>query len=234
MAWKKYLFASFFNNTCIGGIPVIDISADISDESLYHAIGFACLIAIKSGLFRILLVSNTPIWIEFTNTDSICSIVDRIWDFCRCRTCSQFSVSFHFLMDAFFNTSIMNTTIKLFIFSQRFLFDWNTVVQSLTNKCSFVFWNIGNHCCQVYTDFYIDDHKEILFVSGCNTALFSKFSSDKICVTGSGSYDFLLDSLHSERYKSLSDYFDSHTSTASPGNTSGNTSGTSSTASSNN
>jgi hypothetical protein len=211
--WCQML-ASFFDNTCVGGIPVIDISADISDECLYHAIGFACLIAIKSGLFRILLVSNTPIWIEFTNSDSICSIVDRIWGFCRYRAGSQFSISFYFLMDAFFNISTINTTIKLFIFSQRFLFDWNIVVQSLKNKCSFVFWNIGgDDFFKAYTDFHIDDHKEILFVSGCNTALFAKFSSDKIYVTGS--YDFLLDSLHSERYKSLSDYFDSHTSSGS-------------------
>jgi len=259
------MVASFFDNKCTGGIPLIDISADISDESLYHAIGFACLLAIKSGLFRILLVSNTPIWIEFTNTDSICSIVNKIWCFCGCRTGSQFSVSFQFLMNGF-SKNILHEPItplkifngmpsdvpleiqgqqlsinelngpppkgvcpisnlhqcNLFIFSHRFLFDWTQI----KSNYSIVFWNIGNDICHLKPGFHIDDHKEILFVSGFNTALFAKFCSD-VTVTG-GSYEFLLASLHSYRYKSLSDYFDSQTSTASPNTVSGISSATSS------
>jgi hypothetical protein len=207
------MLASFFDNKCCGGIPIVDISADISNESLYNAIGFACLIAIKSGLFRILLVSNKPIWIEFTNTDSICSIVNKIWSFCSCRSGSQFSVSFYFLMEALYKNTVA-TSIKLFIFSQRFLFDWNTIVQHFGNNCSFVFWNIGEDIPELKTDFYMDDHKNILFVSGYNVSLFSKFCSD-VTVTG-GSYEFLLASLHSDRYKVLSDYFYSHISSASP------------------
>jgi hypothetical protein len=253
-----HMLASFFDNKCSGGIPVIDISADISNESLYNAIGFACLVAIKSGLFRILLVSNTPIWIEFTNSDSICLIVNKIWSSCVCRSGSQFSVSFHFLMDAFSNTSIINTPIKLFIFSQRFLFDWNHIVKCLGNNCTFVFWNVGKDFCDLHqlsfnippkgaevngldrlhsikkgvkADFFMDDHKEILFVSGCNVALFSKFCNNKMTINGS--YDFLSDSLHSERYKRLSDYFDYQTSiSGTSGN--GNTSCTSSVSSSSN
>jgi len=215
------MMASFFDNTCSGGIPLIDISADISNESLYHAIGFACLIAIKSGLFRILLVSNTPLWIEFTYSDSICSIVHKIWSFCKFRSSSQFTFSFQFLMDAFYQTTIC-TSIQLFIFSQRFLFDWSQLVQRLGNKCSFVFWNIGEDVCQIKKDFHMDDHKKILFVSGCNVALFAKFCND-VRVTD-GSHDFLLAALHSDRYKSLADYFDSQTSSASPSIVSGTSS----------
>jgi len=63
---KKWcqLLSSFVDNTLVCSIPIVDISLDISNESLYHAIGFACLVAIKSGVFRILLVSTMPIWIE--------------------------------------------------------------------------------------------------------------------------------------------------------------------------
>jgi hypothetical protein len=206
------MVSSFFDNKCCCGIPIVDISADISNESLYHAIGFACLVAIKSGLFRILLVSNTPIWIEFTNSDSICSIVYKIWNFCKCRSGSQFLFSFHFLMNAFVKKTD-SPSVKLFIFSQRFLFDWTQVVKSFGNKCSFVFWNIGETVV-IKKDFYIDDHKEILLVSGCNTALFEKFCNDKMSITGS--YDFLLSSLYLDRYKRLSDYFDSHIFSAIP------------------
>jgi hypothetical protein len=213
------MVASFFDNKCSDGIPLIDISAAISDESLYHAIGFACLVAIKSGLFRILLVSNKPIWIEFTNTDSICTVVDKIWSFCGCRSGSQFSISFHLLMDALSKNKV-HTSIKFFIFSQRFLFDWNTIIKSFASNCSFVFWNIGQDIPQsMNKDFYIDDHTNVLFVSGCNVPLFAKFCDDKNCINGS--YEFLLTSLHSYRYKSLSDYFDSQTSSASPSIVSG-------------
>jgi hypothetical protein len=206
------MVATFFDNKCCSGIPIVDISADISDESLYNAIGFACLIAIKSGLFRILLVSNKPIWIDFSNTDSICSIVHKIWTFCGCRSGSQFSISFHFLMDAFYKNNV-DTSIRFFIFSQRFLFDWNTTVQHFGSNCSFVFWNIGQDIPgSRKKDFYMDDHKNILFVSGCNVALFAKFCSD--ITVNCGSYKFLLTSLHSDRYKSLADYFDSHISSA--------------------
>jgi hypothetical protein len=218
------MMASFFDNTCSGGIPLIDISADISNESLYNAIGFACIIAIKSGLFRILLVSNTPLWIEFTYSDSICSIVHKIWSFCRFRSSSQFTFSFQFLMGALSKNN-GDTSIKLFVFSQRFLFDWDKLVNTMGNNCSFVFWNIGQDVCQIDKDFYMDDHKKILFVSGCNVALFAKFCSD-IIVTG-GSYEFLLASLHSaDRYKGLADYFDSQTASASPSIVSGTSSST--------
>lgn len=272
---KKWcqMVSAFFDNTCYGGIPVVDISADISNESLYHSIGFACLIAIKSRLFRILLVSNTPIWIEFTNSDSICAIVHKIWSFCTCRSGSQFSVSFHFLMDGFCkytssmpfgmnltlslnnNSCILNDMkehsihslnnyekssdfigktspdgtftskgLKLFLFSNRFLFDWSLLSVYFENKCSFVFWNVGvdgESFIFDKTDFHIDDHKEILFVSGCNVSLFSKFCSHNIdksngldFVSVSGSYMFLLESLYSDRYKGLSTYFDSQTSSS--------------------
>ena len=100
--------------------------------------------------------------------------------------------------------------MKLFIFSQRFLFDWSKIVNRFGNNWSFVFWNIGQEIPGLKTDFYMDDHKKILFVSGCNVALFAKFCSD---VNG-GSYEFLLASLHSDRYKRLADYFDSQTASA--------------------
>jgi hypothetical protein len=37
----SWIVATFYK--CYGGIPIVDISRDISDENLYHAIGFACL-----------------------------------------------------------------------------------------------------------------------------------------------------------------------------------------------
>jgi hypothetical protein len=201
--WSS-LVTSFLE--CHGGIPLVDTALDISNESLYHAIGFACLVAVKSGIFRILLVSKTPIWIEFTNNDSICSIVDKVWSFCEFRSGSHFSLSFDFLIDAISKNKI-DLSMKLFIFSQRFLFDWNDLFIRLKGKCSIIFWNIGSFLFTDMVDFHIDTYNEVLFVSGFGVSLFAKFCCENLHYYGS--YSFLLDCLYSTRYKVLSDYFDS-------------------------
>ena len=198
------LLASF--SKCHDGIPLVDICADISNESLYHAIGFASLVAIKSGIFRIMLVSTTPIWIEFTKYDSICSFVDKIWSFCEFRSCSQFSFSFQLIMDGFSAIDFC-PSMKLFVFSQRFLFDWNWIFH-LSQTASFVFWNIGDfHICE-NCHLHINDNKNILFVSGFNACLFSAFCNSDILSVQS-SYSFLLDSLYSDRHIVLANHFDS-------------------------
>jgi hypothetical protein len=199
------LISSFSN--CHYGIPLVDISSDISNDSLYHAIGFASLVAIKSGIFRIMLVSSMPIWIDFTKYDSICSFVHKIWSFCEFRTCSQFSISFHLIMDTISKLNYP-PSIKLFIFSQRFLFDWNWILHLSQNNISFVFWNIGDFHIANNCNLHINDNKDILFVSGFNTCLFSKFCKDISLIESS--YSFLLDFLHSDRYVVLANYFDSY------------------------
>ena len=199
------LLSSF--SRCHYGIPLVDISSDVSNESLYHAIGFASLVAIKSGIFRIMLVSSMPIWIDFTKYDSICSFVHKIWSFCEFRTCSQFSISFHLIMDTISKLHYP-PSIKLFIFSQRFLFDWNWILHLSQNNISFVFWNIGDFHIANNCNLHINDNKGILFVSGFNTCLFSKFCKDNSLIESS--YSFLLDFLYSDRYIVLANYFDSY------------------------
>jgi hypothetical protein len=202
------LLSSF--SKCHYGIPLVDISSDISNESLYHAIGFASLVAIKSGIFRIMLVSSMPIWIDFTKYDSICSFVHKIWSFCEFRTCSQFSISFHLIMDTISKLDYP-PSIKLFIFSQRFLFDWNWILRLSQNNISFVFWNIGDFHIAKNCNLHINDNKDILFVSGFNTCLLSKFCSDSPYVNSYiYSYSFLLNFLYSDRYVVLANYFDSY------------------------
>ena len=199
------LISSF--SKCHHGIPLVDISSDISNESLYHAIGFASLVAIKSGIFRVMLVSSVPIWIDFTKYDSICSFVHKIWSFCEFRTCSQFSISFHLIMDAISKLDYP-PSIKLFVFSQRFLFDWNWILHLSQNNVSFVFWNIGDFNIANNCNLHINDYKNILFVSGFNTCLFSKFCKDNSLIESS--HSFLLDFLYSDRYVVLANYFDSY------------------------
>jgi hypothetical protein len=104
-------------------------------------------------------------------------------------------------------------SIKLFIFSQRFLFDWNWILHLSQNNISFVFWNIGDFHIANNCNLHINDNKDILFVSGFNTCLFSKFCKDNSLIESS--YSFLLDFLYSDRYIVLANYFDSYISSSS-------------------
>jgi hypothetical protein len=209
--WSR-LCSSFMK--CSHSIPMIDVSADMSDDALYHAIGFACLIAIRSGIFRILLVCKTPIWIECSEKDNLCSLVQKIWPFCQFRTRSHFSLAFDLIFDAAAVT--LSSDLKLFIFSNKFAFDWSNTIQRFEDK-NLIFWNIGSKysafSMNPTMDFHMNDHKNAIFLSGISPALFSKF-----CITYNGSptlspriessYAFLFNSLHSERYASLAQYFD--------------------------
>jgi hypothetical protein len=70
----------------VPSIPMIDISLEMSDYELYSAIGIACLIAHKSGIQRVLLMSHIPIWVVIENTMDFISMVLKIWNECKERT----------------------------------------------------------------------------------------------------------------------------------------------------
>ena len=70
--------------------------------------------------------------------------------------------------------------MKLFIFSQRFLFDWNDLFIRLKGKCSIIFWNIGSFLFTDMVDFHIDTYNEVLFASGFGVSLFAKFCCENL------------------------------------------------------
>lgn len=161
MRWDV-LIASL--SECTSGIPIVDIDISISKENLYHALGFACLIAQKSGAWRVLLVSGEPIWIDLsTSAGNFCSMVSMLWEHCEIRTRSQFHSAFQMIYKA----PIYG--VRFFVFSERFLFDWNLWIDRLG---SVVLWNIGT-LATIPIDFYPDDHTGLFLMSGCMPALIS-------------------------------------------------------------
>ena len=203
------LVSSFL--ACPYAIPIVDISADIPLNSLYNAIGFACLIASKSGLFRIMLVSNTPIWIDVSGCSSICSMIDKIWDFCQFRSGSQFSHAFKIIGSALESSIDVDDpqicNHKLFIFSDSFKFDWNACLpchNPMYNTSQVIFCNIGSQEIDLVNK--IND--SIIFMSGSYPALFSYFCGYHISEKSS-SYSFVHHILQCSRYSCLITYFDS-------------------------
>lgn len=200
-----WIVATFYK--CYGGIPIVDISRDISEENLYHAIGFACLIAIKSGIMRIMLVSEMPIWIDVSETDHFCSMVDSIWTHCENRRGSRFEPTFDLILQSLVHSKLsVLDNIKLFVFSAEFRFDWQTIIKQFECKMHLIFWNVGGGEPKMH-DFYAEDHRELILMSGSNVALLNAFCNVEI-LSLNGPYFFISQLMNDSRYKPLYDYFD--------------------------
>jgi hypothetical protein len=173
MRWDVLVASS---SDCGYSIPVVDIDIAISKEGLFHALGFACLLAQKSGAWRVLLVSGEPLWIDLSpSAGNFCSMVSILWEHCEIRTRSQFSLAFDLLYRA------PSCGIRFFVFSETFAFDWDLWIDRLG---SVVLWNIGI-VATLPVDFYPDDHKNLSLMSGfmpslisCSNDAFSGFRYD--------------------------------------------------------
>ena len=198
MRWDV-LVASF--SECVSGVPVVDIDISISRENLYHAIGFACLIAQKSGAWRVLLVSGKPIWVDLMPAAGVfASMVAMLWEFCEIRTPSSFDISLDLIYQY---TRSACHGLRLFVFSETFAFDWNICLSMLSGKIgSIIFWNIGT---RVVIPEDLDHHKELCLMSGYMPALIAPFCS---AVCPSFSSLFSSSSLSLSRYHLMDASFD--------------------------
>lgn len=190
-------------------IPIVDISADIPIEDVYTAIGFACLIALKSGTNRIMIASTTPVWIDVSDDMSICGMVKKILEHLRYRTKSHMSHCLQYMTDGLYNTS--NKKPQFFIFSNDLTYtcnQMNDIINGLSKSAQLVLWNVSS------ININMDEEKEedsssIIKMSGSSAALLSYvFFNDKTNKTNDKTYTFISDILTSMRYKSLCDYFD--------------------------
>jgi hypothetical protein len=102
--------------------------------------------------------------------------------------------------------------IRLFVFSERFAFDWDALFRSIGDKVDCVFWNLGSRF-EVPCDFYLDtgdkEDKGFVYMSGYTPGLMSRFLpridgrfllSDSKCV--------LLSDMEAVNYSEWSEYFD--------------------------
>ena len=201
---KWYKILARFPRCSIYSIPIIDTSVDIPDSALFDAIAYSILLAIKTDTYRIMVVSQIPIWIDFEKGDTLCTIVNKIWSACEYRTQANFYSAFDLMFSAI-KYSGSGFDSRFFIFSQRFFFDWTQLSRF---DSTVVLWNIGNH-----TDFLnykfecVDQLKSvpIIFASGNTSGVLLKFLT---IYNKNSSYKFLEHVLADTRYKSLIDFFE--------------------------
>jgi len=189
-------------------IPIVDISADIPEEDLYTAIGFACLIALKSETYRIMIASTTPVWIDVSDDMSICGMVKKILEHLRYRTKSHMGHCLQYMSDGLSLTSC-NTKPKFFIFSNQSTYMCNQmkdIINDLSKSTQLVLWNVSS----ININMEEKEESSIIKMSGSCPALLSylfldkTYKIDKIDKT----FTFISDILSSMRYASLCDYFD--------------------------
>lgn len=194
--------ASF--SKCYESIAIVDIDISISKENLYHALGFACLIAQKSGSMRVLLISSEPIWVDLSKCCGFSDMVSLLWEYCEYRTRSQFPRALDLIYDSL-SGIVLESSFKLFIFSEGFDFDWPSFFNKLGGKIAIIFWNIGTKV-SIPNDFYIEDHKELFLMSGYMPGLLRPFCTPYVLMF-QGSCGFLREQVLN--YSLMNSSFDS-------------------------
>lgn len=190
--WRRLL--KTFPHYTIYGLAVVDLDIGITDEVLFHSIGFACLIADKMGLKRIVLAGVEPACVDVSRCDGLVGMVRVIWSFCEGRGVSRLREAVDLVKRGFH--CIGDNDMVLFIFSERFLFDWYSV---MNNRCIPVFWDMGN-TFEIPSDFCFDI-VPFIYTSGYASGLLIPFFSDK-----TGIYRIYEGIMKS--YREWSDYFE--------------------------
>jgi hypothetical protein len=209
--WKRML-KSF---PCGGnGLALVDIDISIPDELLYHAIGYGIMVAMRMGSKRILLMGVEPIWVDLSGCDGFVEMVQLIWGFCEIRGCSQYSGVWSLLSKGM---EYVFSDIRLFVFSERFAFDWDALFRSIGDKGDLVLWNLGSRF-EVPCDFYLDTDNEddkgsmskrFIYMSGYTPGLMMRFFSrfDERFLISNSKCEMLSD-MEAVNYSEWYQYFD--------------------------
>jgi len=194
--WSRML-RSF--DMCIESIAVVDIDIEISEEGIMNALGYACMIAQKSGSMRVLLISGSPIWVDLTmiRDRGFVGYIRALWEHCECRSRVNFEAGLDLIYRGMRG---IDSGVKLFLFSERFGFDWTYMLDRLGGRATVIFWNIGN-IVNIPSDFYAEDHKELILMSGYAPRLLLPFCGNIV----GGSYEFISEILDGYALLTLGD-----------------------------
>ena len=204
--WSK-LVGSFSR---IGNaIPILVLTADITDEILYHMIGYVCLLScIRGSSGRVLILSTTPIWLDVSDKfDNISGMATELWSYCKSRmTRVDWSCSVDFLLDAVFSIGSYRGSyfepIKLFFFGSSFDMIDLMRLRDSSSRISLILWKMGGE----FIDLSNYDLKGVLFLSGRSSSLMRNFY--KVYNSGD-SYAWNSVVLLNHRYDRLRNYFHS-------------------------
>lgn len=185
-------------------IPILILTADITDEMLYHMIGYVCLLScIRGSSCRVLILSTVPIWLDVSDKfGDISGMASELWSYCKIRrTRVDWACSVDFLLDAV--SSIRGSyfePIKLFFFGSSFRIDHLIHLRDYSSYISLILWKIGGD----YIDISNYDLKGILFLSGRSPSLMRNLY--KVYNSGD-SYAWNSVVLMNHRYDRLRNYF---------------------------
>ena len=200
----EYLKKAMYFKRRFSSIPIIDVSIEIFNQDLFHAIGFACLIAELFATHRILIASSIPIWLDISDGKDFYERIHKIWSICKFRGESVVSRSLDLVVDTLNKTSYNGGEMCFFIFSQDFCFDWENL--TACPGIRFVFWKIGSNSNSNIPEFHVEDSKEIMYVSGNSACLLKTCIEEIPCHDYKHNYIYRF--MNCSRYTCLTHYFD--------------------------
>jgi len=198
--WRR-LLATFPRHSAFG-LPIVDL--DVLDDALFHSLGFACLIAEKMGLKRILLAGVVPVWVDISGCDGFVEMVRVLWSHCEVRVGSRLDLAMDWVKGG--SKYIFDGELLVFLFSERFDFDWRSFIVGSQSRCMPVFWNLGSSFV-FPVDLFVDESSSdivpirFIYMSGYASGLLVPFFSNEWRTQGF--YKYVL-----EEYSDWSAYFD--------------------------
>ena len=197
--WRN-IVAEFEYVKIVPSIPMVDISLEMSDSELYNAIGIACLIAHKTGIQRILLMSHIPIWIIIENTMDFISMVLKIWSKCKERTICNYQYSIYMMH----HSQVVSDFQFSIIILSNFHFLKRKYRENYNQNIKTIFWNVGTSHHKILPLC----NSDILLISGKSLSVIFHLDSLYIDFYAIQSYDFLCRIMEDNHFHKLGEYFD--------------------------
>jgi predicted CopG family antitoxin len=222
---KKWLLFSKNHTYKLSNIlPMLDLSYKMLEndaESFYTGIGLSILVAERSSFGkRILVLENTPVWINLENSKDFMSFMETIRDFIRSNQNTSFSFErgIDFLMEAFQGTQSVIRNMRLLLFSNNLhnnmdsYYDYLQKQSTLLNvkPPQIVFWNLSKvDICE------LPAHSEnIILLSGFSSSLLKYAKTfysvhnenSEASISFPSAYEIVVRILEKKQYSIYSDY----------------------------
>jgi len=183
-----------------GAIPILLLTADLTDEQLRHMIGYVCLLS--RSYHRVMIFSTVPIWLDISlYKGDIVGLAGYLWASCLdMRTRIDWDSCVSFLLDGIScsSSSFSSSSMKLFFFGSYF--DFGNLFRLRGMGIMSVLWKIGGEF-QIVPN---DDIRGFVFLSGKTAAIMRYFY--KVYYDGNP-YSWNYNILYGPRYRRLRDYF---------------------------
>lgn len=199
--WDRLVrsFSRIYNS-----IPIIQLCGGITDEQLFHMIGYACLLMFVTKTYRVLLISSVPIWLDLSEWESIDGMVRHLWCYCKdARLRSNWVDAIGLLQGGLSMSSCISTMpIQLFFFGTSFPMDLLESFRSSYSydKVSIVLWNMSSE----YMMLDMKYNGGFIYMSGRSTALVRHFYKSVVPLD---SFHWDISCLSHVRFDRMKDYF---------------------------